>query len=157
MDLDIQDVINEAIVHELIIADLYMIFYRIFPEDSDFWWALLMEEKNHAALIEGLRLSLTDIEDFPMNVIYEHHGMLVRMNKKIRELIQIYTSHPPSRDEAFRVALETELSPAENHFQSIMSNTYPDEMVKIVQQINRNDKNHALRIQIYMNEKGIQG
>lgn len=157
MTSDIETIINESIRHELLVSDLYLVFYELFPQDSAFWWTLLVEEKHHAALIESLRISLLGIDDFPEDLIYRHVDILKQSNREVAKFIETFGIQPPSREDAFRLALSLEQSSTESLYQEVMSDRCPSEMVSMIQQINRNDKNHALRIQIYMKEKGITG
>ena len=53
-------ILDESIKLELNIADLYLVFHEKIPEDSKFWWQLLLEEKNHATLLKtGKEVYLT--------------------------------------------------------------------------------------------------
>ena len=55
MKKQLSQLIDESIKLELNIADVYMFFYNTFPEDSDFWWEMALEEKGHANLIKSGR------------------------------------------------------------------------------------------------------
>jgi len=52
MSQNFGQLIREAIQLEFNVADLYLFFHRLFPEDAGFWWSLVIEEKNHAALLK---------------------------------------------------------------------------------------------------------
>ena len=47
----LEKIIDESILLELNISELYKVFNQAFPEDAYFWWQLSEEEENHAALI----------------------------------------------------------------------------------------------------------
>ncbi len=52
MSQNFSQLIREAIQLELNVAKLYLLFHDLFPEDGDFWWQLVIEEENHAALLK---------------------------------------------------------------------------------------------------------
>ena len=146
---------NEAIQIEHHISELYMIFYSAFPEDSELWWKLAIEEKNHASL---LRSGINDFMPkglFPMEMIGPSLQDMQEINKKLVSWIDQYQNDPPSRETAFQVALEVENSAGEVHFQEAMEQPPRCQMMKLFQQLNQDDKDHAKRIQAYMEEKGI--
>lgn len=155
MNPEIDAIIQESIRHELLISDLYQVFYDSFPMDSGFWWTLLVEEKNHAAVIRSLSVSIPDRDDFPKALVFNHLDILRKSNGNIMEMIDIYRSSPPTRHEALRLALAIEQSSAESMYQDVMSDQYPTEIIGMIQQINHNDRDHATRIQDYMIQKGI--
>ncbi|MEA3487197.1 MAG: hypothetical protein U9R20_06020 [Thermodesulfobacteriota bacterium] len=72
MDKDFSYLIEESINLELNIADLYFLFHELFPEDADFWWRLVLEEKNHAALIRSGKKYFEPVNKFPRNLL--HHS-----------------------------------------------------------------------------------
>ncbi|MCG6533786.1 MAG: hypothetical protein L7F78_03655, partial [Syntrophales bacterium LBB04] len=55
MQNDFLQVVDEAVTLELNISELYLYFYHSFPDDSDLWWKLALEEKNHGALLRSGR------------------------------------------------------------------------------------------------------
>ena len=50
---DLLQLANEAMRLEYNVSKLYMIFRDSLPEDTEFWWKLVIEESNHAALIKS--------------------------------------------------------------------------------------------------------
>ncbi|MEE8377166.1 MAG: hypothetical protein V3R45_02225 [Candidatus Aminicenantaceae bacterium] len=58
MSGDFKELLETSIELELLVSDLYSLYNEIFPEDSDFWWDLSFEEKNHASLLESMRTCL---------------------------------------------------------------------------------------------------
>ena len=54
MGQNFDQLIQEAIQLELNIAKLYLLFHQLLPEDSTFWWKLVIEEENHAALLKTI-------------------------------------------------------------------------------------------------------
>ena len=77
-------ILDEAIKLELNVSDLYLVFHEKIPEDSKFWWQLLLEEKNHATLLKtGKELYLTK-ENLTEKIILHPLETLVDLNEKIR-------------------------------------------------------------------------
>ena len=148
--------IDEAVELELNVARLYLLFYRYFPNDADFWWQLYSEERNHGALIQSGRNFLPG-DRFPLDLMSARLEPLVETNRKIGGLIRKYTAAPPSREEAFRTALSLEYSAGELHFQTFMDSEPKSGMATVFKELNGNDKDHALRIMRYMRRNGISG
>ena len=53
----IQIFLDEASQLEMLVAKLYSIFEKSFSEDELFWHQLVVEERNHAALIGNIKNS----------------------------------------------------------------------------------------------------
>ena len=88
MDDKFLKLIEEAIRLELNIAELYMLFYRQFDQDAQFWWQLVIEEENHAALLKTVQqMELTKI-DTPRDLFPERVGELEKVNLAIREALE---------------------------------------------------------------------
>jgi hypothetical protein len=71
-------------------------------------------------------------------------------------LIKQYKEKPPLLIEAFSIALEVENTAAELHYQEFMHKDEDSLIIKIFHRLNQQDKDHYLRIQAYMQEKGIE-
>ncbi|MCD6174727.1 MAG: hypothetical protein J7K65_03030 [Planctomycetes bacterium] len=154
MDNNLIKLAEEAMRLEYNVSKLYMIFRDAYPEDEQFWWQLVIEEGNHAALIKsGL--------DYFMPVGLFPDGMLPLMeelqeaNKELGSLLEKYTANPPSRETAFNVALKTEMSAGEIHFQNTMTKSADSKVLAMFQKLNQDDKDHAKRIRAYMKENQI--
>ena len=155
MNDDLLQLANEAMQLEQNVSKLYMIFRNACPEDADFWWELVIEEGNHAALIKSgldyfMPAGLLPQEIFPSL------EDLRQANKELVSLLEKYENAPPTREAAFNIALKTEKSAGEIHFQSAMTKSTDSKILKIFQTLNQDDKDHAKRIQAYMKEKGIE-
>ena len=151
---DLLQLANEAMQLEYNVSKLYMIFRDSLPEDTEFWWKLVIEESNHAALIKsGLDYFMPE-GVFPYE-IFPSIDDLREANKELRSLHNKYETHPPSREVAFNVALKTEMSAGEIHFQSAMAKSTDSEVLKLFQRLNQDDKDHAKRIRVYMKKNGI--
>lgn len=146
---------EEAIRLELNIARLYLLFHDICPEDIEFWRTLVIEENNHAALIRSGIEFFVEAGFFPVEILPPSILELHQANQKLLSLIEQYDNKPPSREEAFKIALETERSAGEIHFQRMMTKSADSRVVELFQKLNLDDKDHAKRIQAYMVAQGI--
>jgi ferritin len=154
MENDLIQLANEAMQLEYNVSKLYMIFRDSHPEDAEFWWKLVIEESNHAALIKsGLDYFMPE-GVFPYE-IFPSMDDLQETNRELLSLLKKYENSPPSREIAFSLALKTEMSAGEIHFQSAMKKETDSKALKLFQKLNQDDKDHAKRIRAYMKEKGI--
>jgi hypothetical protein len=149
-------IIDESIELELNVAELYMIFHAAFPEDADFWWKLLLEEKNHAALIRSIKEIFLPAGKFPDEIFSTSLEKLKKSNTELRGLIKKCRHITPSREDAFNVALEIEQSAIEIHFQKFIDKKGKSKIEEIFEHLNRDDKDHAKRIHSYMDAHGIE-
>lgn len=155
MDQELSKLIDEAITLELRVGDLYTIFGKAFPEDSDFWGELASEEQNHAAQLAGARDTLMAEGEFWSKLLPSKGELLISANNKLSSLLRKCKESPPSREEAFEVALELEQSAGELHYQRAMEDSPESEAMKIFQELNNGDEDHARRIRAYMRRKRI--
>ena len=155
MENDLIQLANEAIHLEYNVSKLYMIFRDSHPEDEKFWWELVIEESNHAALIKSGMDYFMPEGYFP-DEIFPSMDELQETNRELVSLLEKYTNHPPSREIGFNLALKIEMSAAEIHFQNTMTKSTDSDVLKLFQKLNQDDKDHAKRIQAYMKEKGIE-
>jgi rubrerythrin len=132
---------------------LYKLFSSVFPDDADFWKELFWEEKHHATLIESMGNALSPRDEFPAEVVAPSLRRLSTANNKLTSLIEKYTTDPPPRKYAFTVAISTEKSVGEIHYQHAMEAPSNSKYVKIWQKLNEDDKDHAKRISTYKNLK----
>ena len=147
--------VEESIQIELNVAELYMLFKAVFPEDADFWWRLALEEKNHAALVRSIKESFLPVGVLPDKLLSSSLQELRKVNAKILDLIVKFRNSPPSRGESFRIAFELEESAAEIHFQEFMENAPSSTIEEMFQKLNKDDKDHAARIRSYMEKQGV--
>jgi hypothetical protein len=154
MNKKLSQLIDESIRLELNIADIYMVFYNTFPEDSDFWWKITSEEKGHANLIKSGRDTFLD--QFPPKLLDPSLQTLSNTSKKLISLLKEYKAKPPSRETAFNIALNIEQSTGELHFQLAMEKSFTSSIMKTFQELNNDCKDHASRISAYMSDKGIE-
>ncbi len=149
-------IIEESMNLELNISDLYTVFHNSLLEDSEFWWRMILEEKNHAALFRSGLDSLEQINKFPHDILTTNLQILQKTNKQIIEHIEKYKLMPPDRDEAFNLALAYENSAAELHFQKFMDESSDNFIDKIFKELNKADKDHAHRLYKYMEDNNIE-
>ncbi len=155
MENDLIQLANEAMRLEYNVSKLYMIFRDAYHEDAEFWWKLVIEESNHAALIKsGLDYFMP--EGYFPDEIFPSMEDLQKTNRELVSLLEKYINHPPTRETAFNLALKIEMSAAEIHFQNTMTKTTDSDVLKLFQKLNQDDKDHAKRIQAYMKEEGIK-
>lgn len=87
MNEEYRRIIEESIRIELQVAELYLFFYRCFPQDEGFWWQIAIEEKNHAALIRSLIELSEQIMEFPADMFSNSLSELVETNRMLSSLI----------------------------------------------------------------------
>ena len=156
MNKDLAALIDESIRLELLVADLYLLFQKLFLRDSDFWWKLAVEEKGHAALIRSGKALFGPLGEFPHGLLAPVLQQLIDINNRLETLIKQYKETPPTREEAFNLAFSTETSAGEMHFQEYMGKNLESDVDRIFRQLNKDDKDHAIRIKSYMERHGIQ-
>lgn len=154
-DQIIKQFLDESIQLEINVSDLYQLFYVKFPEDSDFWWQLSLEEVNHAALIRSINDLFLPEKILPRNILQKQSEEINKINHSIKQRISRYKLDAPSRFEAFNYAYELELSAGEAHYEMLMSESPESNVERIFQKLNGEDKNHARRIDEYMKLKRI--
>ena len=155
-DDELAPLAEEAIRVEQHISNLYLIFFEAFPEDAEFWWQLVIEEKNHAALIRSGLEYFLPAGRFPAEMLPPMVAGLRKTNQRLAGIIEGFHKKPPSREEAFNTALRVEQSAGEIHFQRAMTKEADSDIMELFQQLNKDDMDHADRIQSYMQQKGIQ-
>lgn len=155
MEPDIFQIVGEATTLELNVAELYLYFHHKFPDDSAFWWQLALEEKNHAALLRSGWEHLIKAGKFPSEIVPDSPNPLVAVNKRLEIILAAVKERTPSREEAFRLAIQLEESAGEIHFETFTKmppKTTDGEMFQI---LNQDDKDHARRLREYAKAKGI--
>lgn len=150
MKIEISQFLEETIQLELNVSELYQFYYARFPEDSQFWWSLSMEEINHASLIRTINDFIFPEGMFQIADIESETERIREVNRSIHYKIEEYQNQKPSRYEAFRYALSLENSSGELHFELFMNESVESRVEKIFQKLNGEDKNHASRIMDYM-------
>jgi hypothetical protein len=153
---DLSQLADEAIQLEYNVSKLYMIFRDAHQEDSEFWWKLVIEESNHAALIRSGKDFFMQAKAFPAEILPASIEELQQANKDLMAALDKYESNPPTREKAFNVALRAEMDAGEIHFQKAMTKSSDSKLLILFQKLNQDDKDHIKRIRDYMNKHGIQ-
>ena len=149
------EIIDTSISLELAVADLYLHFHKVFPQDSDFWWKMSLEEKGHAAILRSARDSFMPVDKFPAEIIMKSHNKIKKTLSFIIEKIEHLKDNPISRKEAFELSVHIENTSGELHYQEFMTSIKDNEVNSIFKRLNGDDKDHAQRIEKYMKEQGI--
>jgi hypothetical protein len=146
---------EEAAQLEHNISRLYVLFHKAFSEDADFWWKLAIEENNHASLFRSGIDYFIPAGIFPNEILHSMLEELQEVNQMLLSLHDKYKTSTPTREIAFNLALEIERSAGEIHFQRAITKSTDSKILKIFQKLNKDDKDHETRIQVYMKENGI--
>lgn len=150
MKYEIRQFLEESIRLELNMSELYQFFYAKFPEDSQFWWDLSREEINHASLIRTISDKIFPERIVPLKEVDLLIERIREINFSIQDKIKEYRKKKPMRYEAFLYAFYLENSSGEIHFDLFMNELPESDVEKIYQKLNGEDKNHAMRINEYM-------
>ncbi|MFC1489666.1 rubrerythrin family protein [Candidatus Latescibacterota bacterium] len=151
----LEKIMDESILLELKISELYKVFNQAFPEDAYFWWQLSGEEEEHAALIRDTVKINIETFDVLAGMFSPTLKKLKDANEKITGLIKEFSEQPPARESALNLALEIEHTSGEIHFQKFMTKKTDDLIIQLYQKLNKSDSNHFLRIKEYMTEHNI--
>ena len=156
--IEVQPLIEEAIKLELNVAEIYLSFHHRFHEDASFWWQLAIEEKIHAALLRNGKHSFLGIGIFPGELVGNSLEALINANNELKTILrQMKRDDLLSRATAFNLAIKLEELTGEIHFQHAMQQTEPSsETLRLFQNLNKDDKDHANRIREYMRQNGIE-
>lgn len=149
-------IVEESIKLELNVANLYKYFSSIFSEDADFWQKLCFEEEQHASLIKTGRDVLLSCDEFPGEILAPTLQQLIETNNKLLSLLKEFNNEPPTRETALKIAISLEESAGEIHFQKAMEMHPGSEYIRIFQNLNKDDKEHARRIREHMISSGIR-
>ncbi|MCB9989707.1 MAG: hypothetical protein H6868_10320 [Rhodospirillales bacterium] len=151
----LSDLLRESVFAELYMAELYKIFSHNLTVHKDFWWSLLLEEKNHASVLRALDEYLEPDENMRGELIPRQMQEIEQRNEYIRSLIKDYTDHPPTEEVAFNMALYLEKLCVEATYDKYMTSTPRSKMAEILKDLNQSEIEHEKRIRTYMLEKGI--
>jgi len=153
---DLLLLIDESIRLELNMSELYFLFFEHFKEDAEFWWQLVEEENNHAALLRSGREYFEPMSKFPPRILDTNLDELKSVNTTLRALLTAYHHEMPLREVAFACAITLESSAGELHFQQFMENeTAMSYVDQVFCRLNREDIAHAERITSYMQSHSI--
>ncbi len=141
----LKELLEVSIELEVLLSELYFLYEKLFPEDSDFWWKLANEEVNHSCLLESGRVYL-EKKLLPDELLFGDISILRSTCERVRELISAYTQTAPPFEDAYYEAVKLESSAGEFHFQVCMTEETNSKIVKIFQELNGEDQDHNRRI-----------
>lgn len=139
------EVFEEAEKLELNIADLYYLYAELFTDDKEFWEKIALEEENHAALLQGLKVYLKK-EVLPPEVFSQNLKDLIAINSNIGSKIEKYKAEKPEKKIAYEFARALENSAFELHYQRLVEGISDSVIIYKLQFLNGADKDHAERI-----------
>jgi hypothetical protein len=154
MNRDYEQLLDESIQLELNVGQLYLLFHQLFPEDAEFWWALSIEEENHAALLRTVQEMENLNVAMPPDLFPEGLHDLKESNKLINQA-RIDFKDQPDRIKAFQFAYLIENSAGEYHYDAFMQNAPESRITDIFKLLNGDDVDHANRIRQYMEQHRI--
>lgn len=149
-----KNLIDEAIQLELNVGELYLLFYRLFPEDSEFWWEIAIEEENHAALLKTVKQMDAIEVTVPSGLLPGNLEEIKKTNLMIRKAMRDFEDQP-DRAGAFRLAYKIENSAGEIHYNAFMKHAPDSRITGVFRKLNGDDVDHAERIRFYMGQHQI--
>lgn len=147
--------LEESIKLERHIGDIYYLFAQIFTEDKIFWSRLSEEEDKHANVLEGLRPWAAMKLKIDQLLLPDFKELKIR-NAAVKEVFEMARKHSPTREIAYNAAYQLELTASEIHYQKLITEKTDNKLVKSMQQLNGEDKNHLKRIKRRMDKLGIK-
>lgn len=150
-----QTFLREASQLEIRVGDLYTLFAVSFPEDFDFWHQLVQEEKEHAAFVSTIMDNPNWSEKFVSTFA---PGLLLeirKVNQWLSSLFVEFSEKKWDRKTALDTARKIEKSAGEIDYQNFMVRETDSWILKGLQQLNKNDHDHLLKIEKYMLENNL--
>ena len=150
-----QTFLNEARQLEILVADLYTLFAKSFPEDRAFWQQLAHEEKDHAALIDSIKNNPKLSNQFVSSAAPGLLQEIQEVTKWLSSLIGKFPEEKTDRKTAFRTAIKIEKSAGEIDYRNFMTRETDSWILKGLQHINKYDRDHLNRLEQYVKENKI--
>lgn len=145
----VSELLEQSINLEKGIGELYYLFSTYHPEDKKFWTRLAKEEQKHANVLEGLRPWAAMGGNIDKYLLLDFHELKAR-NIAIRKVIQQIRKEHPSREFAFNIAYQLELTASEIHYQKIITQDTENKLLISMQELSGADKDHLKRIKKMM-------
>lgn len=142
--------IQKMIDIELKVKDLYEKFSKKFSANKKFWYELAQEEYNHASLLISVKKFFSKLSDYKGELSGKEFKAIDRIEKLISEAENNLKSESFNESIACQIAIEIEDSCCEAYFQSEMVIDSPTEILSVLQKLNGQEINHALRIKEHM-------
>ncbi|MBN1675875.1 MAG: hypothetical protein JXR37_32830 [Kiritimatiellae bacterium] len=155
MGAELKVLCDESVAFEKNMAALYKLYAALYRDDAGFWQELQIEEEQHVSIVTNLYETYAPLGLFPTNLLDTDLGRLRAANRQVEFALARFNGRPPSKHEAYAFAVRMEESSGEMYYREAMIKDSNDEILDLVQQVNNNDKNHAVRIRDFMAEKGI--
>jgi hypothetical protein len=147
--------LDEARRLELIVAELYTLLAKLFPEDHDFWHQLAQEEKDHAALIDAIGANPNLSKKFVSSSAPDLLREIQEINEWLSLLKVEFSEGKPDRKTVFDTAVKIEKSAGEINYQSFMTKQTDSWILIGLQHITKYDLDHLERLEKYMKENNI--
>jgi ferritin len=154
MSQNLGQLLKEAIQLELNVAKLYLLFHKLLPEDAEFWWTLVIEEQNHAALLKTVEKMEASKVVIPEGILPPGLTELQESNQMIIKAMGDF-ERKPDRAQSFNLAYKIELSAGESHYDNFMRTAPKSRITEVFRKLNGDDVDHARRIREYMDKHQI--
>ena len=151
-----EQLIDQSILLERNVGNLYLLFYKRLAQDKAFWLQMMVDEREHEALLKAAQAAVGSSDNFPADLLSDKLETISQTNQRILGLHDQYQKDPPSRQEAFRVALDLEKMAGEIHFNEAMHKDLAGGLVKTLQKLVHDDNAHYEKIANYMKEVGLE-
>lgn len=152
MDPSVEFIFHEAIKLEKTIGKLYSFFEKLFPEDSQFWNKLSKEEEKHAQILKEEHDIFLIQKLVPEGLTEPNWTKNLEQIGEIENFIENSEKESPSKNDAYEFALKIEKEAGELHFQRTAVTNKEGEDTNIFKMLVQEDKNHALRIEKFIQE-----
>jgi len=146
----------ECISQELLLSEFYHLFERLFSEDSDFWRKILLEEVRHGSLLRAEidrfckeKLLPESSEEMGSETLNKQGAAMTRLLARLKE-------SPPTREQAFAIALALENTTSEHTYQELATQAPSTRIQRLFQSLNQANRDHIDRIKRYATEQQIQ-
>jgi rubrerythrin len=155
MDSTIEQLFNEAIRMERYVAALYRLYQKRFPEERALWDQLVLEEENHAAIIQSGRDYFFEEGLFPLEALDADLRQVQAINRSIQATIAAFRETPPELADALRRALEFESSSVEHYYQYVLQLPPESNAVVLFQELSNQSDSHERKILELMRKHGV--
>jgi hypothetical protein len=136
----------EAIQLEETMAALYREYSLTYECDVEFWRTLQREEEDHASILSALSQSHLPFGSFPVELLAVDAASLRDTRCRARQALEALRQSAPPDHEAYRLAADLEESKAELLLQDAVSRDPTTPVMKLVQEVIGESKDHAARI-----------
>jgi rubrerythrin len=150
----IENFVDESIKYELDVYNLYTIFKETLIHDADFWKKIADEELNHAYILRKSK-SLFEENAELLNMISIQDIKKVNECRNLFKHFIVDFKKNPTLKTACEIAISIENSLVENNYQKFMNSLQDNDLIKILQKLNGEEKDHIKRIQEYYNSKKV--